>query len=126
MPEPIDATRFVRQRVQRDPVHEPPVRITDPSAIVHDWFQGYHGAERVVDAIRADVFALGREPDVFTFHAARELLPPALASSIVKESRLARVPAIRQRRHDPGRWRNLLPSCRTTFGTFPSTDTTSS
>jgi glycosyltransferase involved in cell wall biosynthesis len=76
------------------------------AAIVHDWFQGYHGAERTVEAIRSGVLT---EPDVYTFQAARELLPPELAASIVRESRLAGLPGIRQRGHDPGRWRYLLP-----------------
>lgn len=79
------------------------------TAIVHDWFQGFHGSERVVEAMRAGLFAPGVEPDVLTFHAARELLPPALARAIVKESRLAALPWIRQRGHDPGHWRYLLP-----------------
>src|SRR5437763_17218433 len=78
-------------------------------ALVHDWFQGFHGAERVVDAIHAGLFPPGRRPDIFTFQAARELLPPELAASIVRESRLARLPGIRQRGHRPGRWRYLLP-----------------
>jgi glycosyltransferase involved in cell wall biosynthesis len=78
-------------------------------AIVHDWFQGYHGAERVANVIRTGLFASGWEPDVFTFSAARDLLPPDLAHSIVKESRLAHLPGIRQQGHDPGRWRYLLP-----------------
>ncbi len=56
------------------------------SAVVHDWFQGFHGAERTVAAM-FDVFA--RDPDVLTFHAAHELLPDRLAAAIVKESRLA-------------------------------------
>jgi len=47
--------------------------------------------------------------DIFTFHAARELLPPDLASAIVRESTLARLPGLRQRGRDPGRWRYLLP-----------------
>jgi len=80
-----------------------------PGAIVHDWFQGYHGSERTVEALRSGVFAAGFEPDVLTFHAARELLPPELAAAIVRESRLAALPGIRQRGHDPGRWRYLLP-----------------
>jgi len=79
------------------------------AALVHDWFQGYHGAERVADVMRSDLFTPGHEPDVFTFSAARELLPADLARSIVRESRLARLPGIRQRGHDPGRWRYLLP-----------------
>ena len=54
-----------------------------------------------------DLFA--RDPDIFTFHAARELLPERLARAIVRESRLARLPGMRQRGHDPGRWRWLLP-----------------
>ncbi len=79
------------------------------AAIVHDWFQGFHGAERTVEAIRAGLFAEGCEPDVFTFQAARELLPAELARAIVRESKLARLPGLRQRGHDPGRWRYLLP-----------------
>jgi glycosyltransferase involved in cell wall biosynthesis len=87
--------------------------VADPlrvhAAIVHDWFQGYHGAERTVEAMRSGLFAPGNEPDVFTFHAARELLPPDLAHAIVRESALAGLPGLRQRGHDPGRWRYLLP-----------------
>ncbi len=80
-----------------------------PVAIVHDWFQGYHGSERVVEALADDVLAEAARVDVFTFHAARELLPPRLADRIVGESRLAGLPGIRQVGHDPGRWRYLLP-----------------
>ncbi len=81
-----------------------------PTAIVHDWFQGLHGSERVVDAMRGGLFAPGRRPDIYTFHAARELLPPELADAIVRESRLAALPGLRQRGHDPGRWRMLVPA----------------
>ena len=77
-------------------------------AIVHDWFQGYHGSERVVDAMVQEVFS-GARCDVFTFHAAHELLPERLDAAIVAESRLGRLPYIRQRGHDPGHWRSLLP-----------------
>jgi glycosyltransferase involved in cell wall biosynthesis len=84
----------------------PPERLSMRSAVVHDWFQGLHGAERTVAAM-FDAFE--RDPDVFTFHAERELLPPRLAGSIVKESRLAALPGVRQRGHHPGRWRWLLP-----------------
>jgi glycosyltransferase involved in cell wall biosynthesis len=84
--------------------------IEQHTAIVHDWFQGFHGAERVVETMRSGLFAPGNEPDIFTFHAARELLPPELAASIRKESRLARLPGLRQRGHDPGRWRLLAPT----------------
>jgi glycosyltransferase involved in cell wall biosynthesis len=83
--------------------------LTARAAIVHDWFQGYHGSERVVEAMRTGLFADGSEPDVFTFQAARELLPAGLAAAIVEESRLARLPGLRQRGHDPGHWRLLLP-----------------
>ena len=83
--------------------------LTERTAIVHDWFQGFHGAERVVEAMRAGLFAEGNEPDVFTFQAAQELLPPELTARIRQESRLANLPGIRQRGHDPGRWRMLLP-----------------
>jgi glycosyltransferase involved in cell wall biosynthesis len=76
------------------------------TAIVHDWFQGLHGAERTVAAM-LDLFE--REPDILTFHAARELLPPRLARAIVRESRIAGLPGVRQRGHRPGHWRWLLP-----------------
>jgi len=86
-----------------------PSRIDVRTALIHDWFQGFHGSERVVDTIRSGLFAPGNAPDVFTFHAARELLPRELAESIVRESRLAALPGLRQRGHDPGRWRMLFP-----------------
>jgi glycosyltransferase involved in cell wall biosynthesis len=87
-------------------VNQTPDQLTMRSAIVHDWFQGYHGAERTVDAM-LDLFT--RDPEIFTFQAARELLPGRLASAIVHESRLARLPGVRQHGHEPGRWRWLLP-----------------
>ena len=86
-----------------------PTPIAGRSAIVHDWFQGYHGAERTVEAMRSGLFAMTNQPDVFTFFAARDLIPPELVVCIVRESRLARLPGIRQRGHGRGRWRYLLP-----------------
>ena len=79
------------------------------TAIIHDWFQGFHGSERVVDAMRDGLFAPDNPPDVYTFHAARELLPLELAESIVQESRIAALPGMRQRGHAPGHWRLLFP-----------------
>jgi glycosyltransferase involved in cell wall biosynthesis len=89
------------------------------SAIVHDWFQGFHGAERTVAAM-FDLFE--RDPEVLTFHAAREILPPRVASAIVRESRLSRLPGVRQRGHDPGRWRWLLPYMPRYFERLDLTD----
>ena len=86
---------------------ELPIRVR--TAIVHDWFQGYHGAERVVEAMRTGLFDQRSRPDIFTFSAARELLPPGLSESIVRESRVSRLPGIRQRGHRPGMWRYFLP-----------------
>jgi glycosyltransferase involved in cell wall biosynthesis len=80
-----------------------------PVALIHDWFQGYHGSERVVEVLADDVLAEAGRVDVLTFHAARELLPARLAARIVRESRLSRLPGVRQVGHDPGRWRYLLP-----------------
>jgi glycosyltransferase involved in cell wall biosynthesis len=80
-----------------------------PVAVVHDWFQGYHGSERVVEVVVRDVLAEAGRVDVLTFHAARELMPPQLAERIVRESRLSRLPGVRQVGHEPGRWRYLLP-----------------
>ena len=71
-----------------------PRRLEAAGAIVHDWFQGYHGAERAADAMR-EMWARDAAPDIFTFSAATELLPRDLAEAIVKQSRLARLPGIR-------------------------------
>jgi glycosyltransferase involved in cell wall biosynthesis len=87
------------------------VLLDEPTAIAHDWFQGMHGSERVVDAIRTGLFEAGGEPDIVTFAAAGGLLPDELARRIVRESRLANVPGFRQHpdSREPGRWRYLLP-----------------
>ena len=78
-------------------------------AIVHDWFQGFHGSERVVEAMAEGSFASADTVDIHTFSAADDLLPPHLARRIVGRSRLSEIPGLRQRGHDPGRWRLLLP-----------------
>jgi glycosyltransferase involved in cell wall biosynthesis len=83
--------------------------IDEPTAIAHDWFQGLHGSERVVDAMRTGLFRQEREVDVVTFAAARELIPPDLAARIVRESELAGLPGIRQTGREAGSWRYLLP-----------------
>ncbi len=83
-----------------------PERLTMRSAIVHDWFQGYHGSERTAAAM-LDLFA--SDPDILTFHASHEVLPARLSAAIVQESRLGRLPGVRQHGHNPGRWRWLLP-----------------
>lgn len=85
------------------------VLLDEPTAIVHDWFQGMHGSERVVETIQSGLFQGGREPDILTFAAARGVLPPELAHRIVRESRLSTLPGIRQSGHEAGRWRYLLP-----------------
>jgi glycosyltransferase involved in cell wall biosynthesis len=68
-----------------------------------------HGSERVVDALRSGLFGGGRAPDIFTFAAARDVLPDELARRIVRESQLANMPGIRQHGREAGRWRYLLP-----------------
>src|SRR3954469_12069618 len=78
-------------------------------AIAHDWFQGFHGSERVVAAMAEDVFASADAVDIHTFSAADEVIPPELSSRIVSRSRLSRLPGLRQRGHASGRWRGLLP-----------------
>lgn len=83
--------------------------LDEPTAIAHDWFQGMHGSERVVEALRSGLFGPEREPDIVTFAAARDLIPPELAARIVRESRLATLPGLRQEGRDVGRWRYLLP-----------------
>ena len=76
---------------------------------MHDWFQGYHGSERVVEALLSDCFPGADTVDLYAFSAERSLLPDHLANAIVRDSRLARAPVIRQRGHEPGYWRYLLP-----------------
>ncbi len=83
--------------------------IDEPTAIAHDWFQGMHGAERVVDALRKGLFRDGRDVDILTFTAARDVVPPELGDRIVQESRLAQMPGLRQDDRRTGRWRYLLP-----------------
>jgi glycosyltransferase involved in cell wall biosynthesis len=85
------------------------VLLDEPTAIAHDWFQGMHGSERVVEALRSGLFSPGGEPDIVTVAAAREVVPAELADRIVRESRLARLPGLRQQGRDAGRWRYLLP-----------------
>lgn len=85
------------------------MQLDEPTAIAHDWFQGMHGSERVVDALRSGLFGGGRAPDIFTFAAARDVLPDELARRIVRESQLANMPGIRQHGREAGRWRYLLP-----------------
>jgi glycosyltransferase involved in cell wall biosynthesis len=85
------------------------VVLDEPTAIVHDWFQGMHGSERVVEALRSGLFGDNRDPDILTFAAAREVIPDELSRRIVRESRLATLPGIRQGGRDAGRWRYLLP-----------------
>jgi len=85
------------------------VLLDEPTAIVHDWFQGMHGSERVVETLRAGLFRGEREPDILTFTAAEDVLPDELARSIVRKSRLASLPGIRQVGRETGRWRYLLP-----------------
>ncbi len=99
-----------------------PRPIEERTAIIHDWFQGFHGSERVVDTMRTRVFADGNSPDIFTFHAAPELLPSGLAASIVKQSWVACLPGLRQRGHAPGKWRLLLPYMPHYFARLPLDD----
>jgi glycosyltransferase involved in cell wall biosynthesis len=59
--------------------------------------------------MRSGLVRHDREPDIYTFAATRDVLPQELASRIVRESRLASLPGIRQSGRDGGRWRYLLP-----------------
>ena len=81
----------------------PPVQLH--TVLVHDRFQGYFGAERVVEAIRAGLFAEDNQPDIITFYAAREHLPPEIVARIRQESRLTRLPGM----GSAGGWKYLLP-----------------
>jgi glycosyltransferase involved in cell wall biosynthesis len=83
----------------------PPIK----AALVHDWFAGMYGSERVVEAMRTGLFDPSTPPDVFTFHAAHEVLPEGLNQAIVAESRLPALPGLRQRGRGQGHFRYLLP-----------------
>lgn len=83
--------------------------LDEPTAIVHDWFQGMHGSERVVETMRSGLFRHDRGPDILTFAAARDILPDELSRRIVRESRVGSLPGIRQVGREAGRWRYLLP-----------------
>jgi glycosyltransferase involved in cell wall biosynthesis len=93
-----------------------PIRLR--TALVHDWFQGYHGSERVVETIRSGLFDRNRQPHVFTFYAARSLLPAELGRAIVQESRLTKIPGLAQDGPGAGRWRYLLPAIPFYFRTL--------
>jgi glycosyltransferase involved in cell wall biosynthesis len=88
-------------------------------AIVHDWLQGMHGAERTVEAMLTTVFADAEFCDVYTFHAAHDVLSPTLSAAVVRDAALARLPGIRQRHHAPGRWRMLAPYMYAWFERLP-------
>jgi glycosyltransferase involved in cell wall biosynthesis len=57
----------------------------------------------------SDCFPGAAGIDIFTFSADRTVIPGHLSRAIVGESKLSRVPVLRQRGHDPGYWRYLLP-----------------
>jgi len=95
-------------------VNDGPTPAADPGieervAIVHDWFQGMHGSERVVDAMRSGLFGPEHQPDILTFAAALEVIPEELARRIVRQSRLGSLPGVRQVGRNAGRWRYFLP-----------------
>jgi glycosyltransferase involved in cell wall biosynthesis len=72
--------------------------------------------------MRSDLFTADAPVDVYTFHAARHLIPAGLAGSIVQESRLASLPGLRQQGDSRGRWRVLLPLMPSYFRNLPLDD----
>jgi glycosyltransferase involved in cell wall biosynthesis len=94
------------------------VLLDEPTAIVHDWFQGMHGSERVVDSIRSGLFGDDLPPDILTFATARDVIPEELSRRIIRESRLGSLPGVRQTGHEGGRWRYLLPFMPRYFASF--------
>jgi glycosyltransferase involved in cell wall biosynthesis len=79
------------------------------TALIHDWFQGYFGADQVTDTIRRSLFTERNQPDVFTFYAACASLPPELAARIRRVHWATRLPGMEQRGAEIGGWRYLLP-----------------
>ena len=96
-----------------------------PVAIVHDWFQGFHGAERIVAAMRGRLRPR-RPADVFTFHAARELLPPSWpARDRPGVAARAGCRGCASAATTPGAGAACCPTCRTTSSISTSTATSS-
>jgi len=100
----VDRTELLMSE-NRHNTRLPPLR----TALVQDWFAGLYGSERVVETMRTGLFDTSTAPDVFTFYAARHALPEGLNHAIVRESRLAGLPGLRQRGHEQARFRYLLP-----------------
>ena len=71
-------------------------------AIVHDWLQGMHGSERTVEAMITTAFSDAERCDVFTFHAAHDILSPTLSAAVVREAAVARLPGSPPARPRPG------------------------
>ena len=94
-PSVIRATRTFRVQMTADVT---PRLLTERAAIVHDWFQGYHGSERVVEAMRTGLFTTPRGPTSSRSRPRASCCPPGSPRAIVRESRLARLPG-----HPPGR-----------------------
>ena len=88
-------------------------------AIVHDWLQGMHGSERTVEAMITTAFRDAERCDLFTFHAAHDVLSETLSAAVVRDAALTHLPGIRQRDHDPGRWRLLAPFMTRWFESLP-------
>jgi glycosyltransferase involved in cell wall biosynthesis len=88
-------------------------------AIVHDWLQGMHGSERTVEAMITTAFRDAERCDVLTFHAAHDVLSETLSAAVVRDAALTHLPGIRQRDHDPGRWRLLAPFMTRWFESLP-------
>ena len=102
-----------------------PAPISAPTAIVHDWFQGFHGAERVGRG-HAQICS-ARQAGHLTFSAARRsCCRPSWRAAIVKESRLAAAARHPPARTRPGHWRYLLPYMPNYFAASISAPTTSS
>ena len=85
------------------------------AAIVHDWFQGFHGAERVVDVIRGDVFAPDRDrtSSRSTPHASCFRPPPGRDRARVEALQPSRAPPARSPTRAAGA--TYCRTCRSTF-----------
>lgn len=93
------------------------LEVNAKTALLHDWFQGMYGSERVVEALFSGLFPPESRPDVYTFQSLDERLPAELAERIVKRSRLSTLPGLRG-----GRWRYLLPYMPAYFRNLPLED----
>lgn len=94
--------------------------LTCRALIVHDWLQGMHGSERVVEVLQR-LFVDGA--DIATFMVDEKRVPATLTSRVVKTSVLPTLKMFAPSSKRPdGRWRFLLPYMPRWFSTIDTSE----